>query len=219
MKITYLSEYKGDTWEIRLEGGERFFVNGTVVSDFSLSEGLSLSPGAIEQIKGADVLRKAKKRGLYLLGERSMCRGELLSKLTKTYGEEIASETVDYIDSLGYINDEEYAPRLAEYLLHRKRWGIRRARQEMIRRGLDRTLVENVLAEFSEGELDEELTELIRKKYYAKIGDYDSRRRTVAALMRRGYDYSSVKRCIEAVIQDEAFDEDEDRDFLYDDEP
>lgn len=219
MKITYLSEYKGDTWEIRLDGGERFFVNGTIVSDFSLSEGLSLSPTAIEQIKGADVLRKAKKRGLYLLGERSMCRGELLSKLTKTYGEEIAAEAVDYADSLGYINDEEYAPRLAEYLLHRKRWGIRRARQEMIRRGLDRTLVENVLAEFSEEELDEELTELIRKKYYAKIGDYDSRRRTVAALMRRGYDYSAVKRCIEAVLQeDDVLDEDEDSDFFYDDD-
>ena len=198
MKITYLSEYKGDTWEVHLEGGERFYINCSVAEEFSLREGADLPTSAFEQIKSADILRKAKKRGLYLLGERSMCRGELLQKLTKTYGAEIAEEAVDYIDGLGYINDEEYAPRLAEYLIHRKRFGVRRARQEMLRRGLDRELVENVLADLPEDELDEELKSLIEKKYYAKIGTYDDRRRTIAALMRRGYDYSAVKRCIEA---------------------
>lgn len=210
MKITYLSEYKGDTWEVRLDGGARFYINKTVVEEFSLREGLELSSSALEQIKGADVLRKAKKRGLYLLGERSMCKGELLSKLTRTYGAEIAAEAVEYADGLGYINDEEYAPRLAEYLVKRKRWGLRRVRQEMLRRGLDRTLVENVLADMDADELDEELTALIEKKYYAKLGSYDDRRRTIAALMRRGYDYSAIKRCIESVIEnDDFFDDDE----------
>lgn len=210
MKITYLSEYKGDTWEVRLEGGGRFYINRSIAEEFSLREGADLPPSALEQIKSADILRKAKKRGLYMLGERLMCRGELLQKLTKTYGADIAEEAVDYISGLGYINDEEYAPRLAEYLIHRKRFGIRRARQEMLRRGLDRKLVENVLADLPEDELDEELKALIEKKYYAKIGTYDDRRRTIAALMRRGYDYSAVKRCIEAVA--ECSDDDEDPD-------
>ena len=199
MKITYLSEYKGDTWEAQVEGERKFYINRSVVEEFSLREGLELSAAALEQIKGADVLRKAKKRGLYLLGERSMCRGELLSKLTKTYGGEVAEEAVEYIVGLGYIDDEEYAPRLAEYLVFRKRWGVRRAKQEMLRRGLDRELVENTLAEFSEEELDEELMSLIERKYYSKIDDYDDRRKTIAALMRRGYDYGAIKRCIEAV--------------------
>lgn len=219
MKITYLSEYKGDTWEVRLDGGGKFFINKSVAEEFSLREGLDISSSALEQIKGADILRKAKKRGLYLLGERSMCRGELLSKLTKTYGAEIAAEAVGYIDGLGYIDDEDYAPRLAEYLVHRKRWGKRRTRQEMIRRGLDRELVDNVLADLSDEELDEELTELIEKKYYSKIGSYDDRRRTIAALMRRGYDYSAIKRCIEAVAADaEDDDEPEDGGDVYFDE-
>ena len=216
MEITYLAEYKGDTWEVRLDGGGKFFINKQVAEDFSLCEGLELSGAALEQVKGADILRKAKKRGLYLLGEKSMCRGELLSKLKRTYGSDIAEEAVEYIDGLGYINDEEYAPKLAEYLLHRKRWGVRRARQDMIMRGLDRELVENVLADFSEEELDEELTALIEKKYYAKIESYDDRRRTIAALMRRGYDYSAIKRCIEAVI--DGSEDDDELDEAYFDE-
>lgn len=213
MEITYLSEYKGDTWEVGLDGERKFYINRSVVDDFSLCEGMNITPPELEQIKGADVLRKAKKRALYLLGERSMCRGELLNKLKRTYGEEIAEQAVEYVEEMGYINDEEYAPKLADYLIRRKRWGVYRAKREMIFRGLDAELVENVLAEFSEEELDEELVELIEKKYSSKIADYDDRRRTIAALMRRGYGYAAVKRCIERVLDNE-----EDDEFFDDDE-
>lgn len=221
MEITDISEYKGETWFVELDGGgTRFYINRSVLEEFSLREGMNVSPAALEQIKGADILRKAKKRGLYLLGERAMCRGELLSKLTRTYGSEIAEEAVDYIDELGYINDEEYAPKLADYLIRRKRWGMYRAKREMIFRGLDAELVENVLAEFSEEELDEELCELIEKKYYSKLEDYDDRRRTVAALMRRGYGYAAVKRCIERVMENAESDDffDDDGEYYYGEE-
>ncbi len=210
MLVTEVSEYKGDTWEIELDGGKKIFVNGSVVEAFNVQKGQTLTPAALEQITGADVLRKAKKRALYLIGEREMCRGELLKKLMKTYGAEIAEEAAEYVCGLGYVNDEEYAPKLAEYLIKRKHWGVRRVRYEMITRGLDRRLVENTLADVPEEELDEELIALIEKRYINKISDYDDRRRTIAALARRGYDFGSIKRCIEAVLEDgDDFDDDE----------
>jgi len=202
MLVTEVSEYKGGTWEIELDGKRKVFVNGSVVEEFNVQKGQTLTPAALEQIAGADVLRKAKKRALYLIGEREMCRGELLKKLTKTYGAEIAEEAAEYVCGLGYVDDEEYAPKLAEYLIKRKHWGVRRVRYEMIMRGLDRRLVENTLADVPEDELDEELITLIEKRYINKISDYDDRRRTIAALARRGYDFGSIKRCIEAVLED-----------------
>lgn len=144
-----------------------------------------------------DVLRRAKKRALYLLGERLMCRGELVMKLTRTYGGKIAEQAADYVCGLGYVNDEEYAPKLAEHLIKRKRFGVRRARLEMLHRGLDRELVENTLSDISEDEVDAELLLLIERKYALKVQDRDDRRRTVAALVRRGYDFGAIKRCIE----------------------
>ncbi len=200
MLVTELSEYKGDTWEIELDGAKKVFVNASVVDEFNVKKGQTLTAAALGQITGADVLRKAKKRALYLIGEREMCRGELLKKLTKTYGEEIAEEAAEYVCGLGYVNDEEYAPKLAEYLIKRKRWGVRRVRYEMIMRGLDRELVENTLADVPEEELDEELTALIERRYINKIADYDDRRRTIAALARRGYGFGEIKRCIDAVL-------------------
>ena len=213
MQIVALSEYKGDTWEIELDSGKKLFVNALIVEEFNLKKGTRVSAEALDQITGADILRKAKKRALYLIGERAMCRGELLSKLTKTYGSEVAEEAAEYICELGYIDDEDYAPRLAEYLIKRKRWGLRRARQEMLRRGLDRTLVDNTLEDFSEEELDEELIALIEKKYSNKIEDFDDRRRTVAALARRGYDFGAIKRCIAVVLENMPEDLDEFNDY------
>lgn len=148
-----------------------------------------------------EVLKRAKKRALYLLGERAFCRAELLKKLTVTYGEEIAEQAMEYIDELGYINDEEYAVKLADYLIHRKKFGVFRAKREMIARGLDRELCDNALSEIPSDEIDEELVELIEKRYIAKISDFDDRRRTTAALVRRGYDFGSVRRCIDYVAE------------------
>lgn len=159
-----------------------------------------------EPLNTEEALSRAKKRALYLLGERQYCRGELLCKLTKTYGAEIAETAVDYVCERGYVNDEDYAPRFAEYLITRKHWGIRRVRAEMLHRGLDRELVEYTLADIPTEELDEELTSLIERKYADKIRDFDGRRRTIAALARRGYDFGAIKRCIEFVVQN---DEDE----------
>lgn len=210
MLVTELSEYKGDTWEIELDGAKKVFVNASVVDEFNVKKGQTLTAAALGQITGADVLRKAKKRALYLIGEREMCRGELLKKLTKTYGGEIAEEAAEYVCDLGYVNDEEYAPKLADYLIKRKRWGVRRVRYEMIMRGLDRELVENTLADVPEEELDEELTTLIERRYINKIADYDDRRRTVAALARRGYGFGEIKRCIDAVLESIGDDENED---------
>ena len=201
MEITELCEYKGDTWQIELDGDRKYYVNGSIVGEYELEKGQTITNGELSRIKDADTLRKAKKRALYLLGERMMCRGELLSKLTKTYGEEIAEQAADYVCDLGYVNDEQYAPKLADYLIKRKKLGVRRARYEMLRRGLDRELVENTLADIPDDEMDEELTALISKKYSQKVSDYDDRRRTIAALARRGYDFGAIKRCIDAFVQ------------------
>lgn len=207
MKITSLSEYKGDTWEIVLDSGQKIFVNELVVSDCRLFEGKEISPEDLSAITSADLVRKAKKRALYLLGGRAYCRAELYSKLEKTYNAEIAEEAVSYVEELGYIDDEDYAAKYAEYLIKVKKHGVYKAKQEMLHKGIPRELCENALAEYSEEELDEELTELIGKKYIDKIADFDGRRRTVAALVRRGYDFTSVKRCIAKCLED--FDDEE----------
>lgn len=211
MTITDLCVYKDDTWRLELDGRSdtTFFINESTVQAFSLGKGQELSGEALAQVRGADLLRKAKRRALHLLGVREFCYSELLNKLLRSYPEETARAAADYAAELGYIDDEAYAPKLAEYLIHTKRFGLRKAKYEMLHRGLDAQLVENVLDRYGEDEIDEEITVLLSRRYSEKIQDPDDRRRTIAALVRRGYDFRAVKRCIEALL-DEEYDDDED---------
>ena len=163
----------------------------------------------LEKLQHADKMRKAKKRALYLLGSRMYCYNELYKKLLPAYGEEASRAAADAMQEYGYIDDADYAAKLAEKLIHGKHYGMSKARWEMQSRGLDKNLIEDTLAEYSEDDIDEEIMRLLQTKYSEKLSDPDDRRRTIAALARRGYSYGAVKRCIESALADEEFDPDE----------
>lgn len=208
-RITELSLYKGDTYKLELESGQTFFLNCALVADYDLHEGGEMDADLLERLQHADKLRKAKKRALYLLGSRMYCYGEMYKKLLPTYGEEASRAAADAMQEYGYIDDEDYARKLAQRLIHGKRYGMGKTRWEMQRRGLDRNLIEDVLEEYSDDDIDGEIMHLLETKYSDKLSDPDDRRRTMAALARRGYGWSQVKRCMERLelSDDEFFDE------------
>lgn len=209
-RITELSLYKGDTYKLELESGQTFFLNCALVADYDLYEGGEMDAELLEKLQHADNMRKAKKRALYLLGSRMYCYGELYKKLMPVYGEEASRAAADAMQEYGYIDDEDYARKLAERLIRGKRYGMGKTRWEMQRRGLDKNLVEDVLAEYSEDDIDEEIMHLLQTKYSEKLYDLDDRRRTMAALARRGYGWSEVKRCMERCAEltdDEDFED------------
>ncbi|MCI5667198.1 MAG: RecX family transcriptional regulator [Oscillospiraceae bacterium] len=208
-RITELSLYKGDTYKLELESGQTFFLNCALVADYDLHEGGEMDADLLGKLQHADKLRKAKKRALYLLGSRMYCWNELYKKLLPTYGEEASRAAADAMQEYGYIDDEDYARKLAQRLIHGKRYGMGKTRWEMQRRGLDRDLIEDVLEEYSDDDIDREIMHLLETKYSDKLSDPDDRRRTMAALARRGYGWSQVKRCMERLelSDDEFFDE------------
>lgn len=212
-KITELCVYKGDTYLLGLEGGQKYYLNFAIVADYNLHKGGEMDAALLEKLMAADNRRKAKKRALYLLGDRMYCCNELYKKLLP-YGEEAARYAVDSMREYGYINDEEYAKKLADRLIHVKHYGMGKARFEMRLKGLDENLIEDVLSEFTQQDIDEEIMSLLNTRYVGKISDPDSRRRTVAALARRGYSYGSVKRCIESCLAERELDEFDDADYF-----
>lgn len=139
-RITELSVYKGDTYKLELEGGQTFFINCAIVADYDLHEGGEMDAELLEKLQHADKMRKAKKRALYLLGSRMYSYNELYKKLLPTYGEEASRAAADAMQEYGYIDDADYAGKLAEKLIHGKHYGMSKTRWEMQSRGLTRTL-------------------------------------------------------------------------------
>ena len=189
--IDSLEKYKGNTFMVELSDGETIFLNIETVMKFNLRKGIDIPDEAVLEIKHTDQLRKARERALYLLDYRDYCFVELYKKLEANYDEEVCLEVLNWLCENGLVNDRRYATRLGEKLVVTKGFGYYRAKQEMLMKGLDRELVEEVLSEYEEDTLSR-LEELVEKKYAHKIVDEKSLNRVKNALVRQGYTYSDV---------------------------
>lgn len=154
--------------------------------------------------------KRAEKRALYLLGNRDYSSNALKEKLLNNYSHDIAEKVIEDMKSCGFLNDEEYARKLAAALIREKKYGVHRAKSEMKRRGVSPLDTEEALSAYEREDYTEELICLVEKKYINKIQDRDDRRRTVAALIRRGYGFSEIKDAIMTVLhsqEDESSEE------------
>lgn len=189
--VDLIEKFKGNTYKVELSDGDEFYINFDTVLKFSLAKNMDVSDEEIYEIKRWDNLRKARERALYLLDYRDYSFVELYEKLEKNYDEDVCLEVVQNLAQIGIIDDRRFAERLGEKLVVTKGFGYYRAKQEMLRKGLDRDLVEEVLGDYQDDTLSR-LEELVEKKYLYKITDEKSLNRVKNALVRQGYSYNDI---------------------------
>ena len=80
---------------------------------------------------------------------------------------------------------------MAENYLRENR-SIRECEQKLILKGIPRDLAKAALAN-TETDERAQIEALIEKKYKNKVADEENLRRTVAALMRKGFKFSDIK--------------------------
>lgn len=81
--------------------------------------------------------------------------------------------------------------------MHRK-YGIGRIKQELMRRGIDRTLAEEAAERLDKDDLNRIIL-LLQTKYRGNLGDEKGILRTKNALLRLGYSYSDIRAAFESV--------------------
>ncbi|MCM1298902.1 MAG: RecX family transcriptional regulator [Firmicutes bacterium] len=155
---------------------------------------------------------RARKRAMYLLGAQDYSAAALREKLLNNYSEETADRVIADMKRYGFLDDEKYARKLAAYLIKTKKYGLYQAKAKMRQKGVEASLIEEALGEYGKEDYVRQLVELIQKKYGEKIADPEDRRRTAAALVRRGYGFSEVKEAMNTVLSgtSEKFDGDYD---------
>lgn len=195
MKITTLGPHKGETWKLELDdSGELFFLHVSVVYRFGLQDGMELDEETWEAIQNAQLARKAYSYACYLLDRRGYSYQEMYHKLEPKYPSEVCFETVDRLAKYGLINDRAYAEQMAHHYVEVKHFGLRRARQEMRRRGLLDEQIDQALEAY-EDQTEEFLRTLIETKYRRYFLDPDDRKmieKGKAALVRQGYAFAEI---------------------------
>ena len=139
---------------------------------------------------------QAKEKALRLLEFRAHSEKELTDKLIRAGARnEDLPQITAFLKQYGFLDDGEYAKRLARDLQKVKKFGKRRIAQELRRRGISSDEAEDALAELSDEEEDA-LLPLVEKKLG---GNFERKNidRAIRYFMYRGYGFEDIKRCID----------------------
>ena len=148
---------------------------------------------------------QAKEKALRLLEFRSHSEKELRDKLLRAGAQaEDLPEIFDFLREYSFVNDSEYAKKLARDLQNLNKYGIRRIREELKSRGIFGEDLENAMLELSDEEEDQLLPLMERKL----AGNFDKKNidRAIRYFAYRGYGYDDIKSAIEK-IRGEALEE------------
>lgn len=135
---------------------------------------------------------------------------EIRQKLLRKFDGEYVDSAIERLLEIGVLNDERFAANYAHELYTHKKFGKNRIRSELFGKGIDVETINSVLDEiFESEEADnvERIVDIIRKRYYNKMIDENSRRKVFAALIRLGYSYSDVREAMGEFSDDEYFEE------------
>ncbi len=139
---------------------------------------------------------ETKEKALRLLEFRSHSEDELRKKLKNAGGTGI-DEVLDFCREYNFLNDSEYAKKLAKDLLNLKKYGKRRIKDELSSRGIDDEYIVEALEELDLDE-KENLLPLIEKKLNNNF-DKKNIDKAIRYFLYRGYEFSDIKKCIEEI--------------------
>lgn len=202
--IVNIENYKGKTLRIDFSQGEPAFINCEVAADKGLRKGLELTDEQWAEVVYANDFRRAKERALYLLDIKDYSYVMMFKKLRENYTEQICFEVCDRLAELGMINDRRYAASLARHYIEVKRFGQRRAVQEMKLKGLSKELIDEALAPYSDtDEVRERIKELVKKKYQRRLEAEGGEDKVKNALVRQGYSYADINAALRGLKEEE----------------
>lgn len=161
-----------------------------------LKAGQELSDEEITQLVRESHIKRAKSRASWHLSRGSCSKKALIEKLCRSFPEYAAVTAAERMEELGFIDDLAFAKRRLERLISEKHLSLKAASKQLHFEGVDSEIIDQIVEE-TEYDAVEGAVELIEKKYKFKLQDKASVDRVIAALMRKGYTFSDIKKALE----------------------
>ena len=182
-------------WLAFLEDGTILRIGENEVLDFALYAGKELDEAEAARLLDSARRSGLKERALELLSRKPLSRRELERRLQEwEAGEEEAAAICDRMEELGYLNDADYAARVARHY-SAKGYGERKLRDELYRRGVPRQLWDDALAQVQDP--GEAIDAFVQKKLAGRTPDRKELKKVSDALARRGYSWSDISSALE----------------------
>lgn len=199
MKLT-LKEGKNNKLHIMLDGSYAMTADMDFAALYGLHSGMELEAEQLDELESAVNARCAFNKATELLSRRDHSEKELLLKLRQKGYADGAEQAIEKLKGYGYVDDRRFAQSFAGELKRLKHFGKRRIEQELMKKGVDRSIIAETLEEM---EFDaEELVELINRKYYRNLNDEKGVQKTINALIRAGYTFSQIRDAMRIVEEE-----------------
>ncbi len=137
----------------------------------------------------------ARDYALKVVGFKDRTEKEIREKLTqKGYDEITIEDETQFLKNYGFINDSRYAERFISDAINLKKWGKARIKTELLRKGIDREIIENTIEDaFSEIDDDRLLSEMQRRFKNSDFSNIKERTRIFNFYLRRGFSPNEIK--------------------------
>ena len=132
---------------------------------------------------------------LKLITIKDRTEKEIRTKLKeKNFDENTIEEEIEFLSNYGYINDKRYAEHFTADAINIKKWGKSRIRAELLRRGVERFVIDDAIEEaFAETEDDRLYTEMEKRYKDADFSNMKERTRIFNFYLRRGFSPDEIK--------------------------
>lgn len=199
MEITRLKQYKGKTYEVELDTERKLYLHIDVVVDFGLRTGMQIERDELKKIIYASNFRRAYEYSLYCLDYRDYSAEEMYKKILDTYkSEKLCRDVIKKLTGAGIIDDSRYAEKLARKLVESRKYGYRRAKREILLKGISEETADEALERYDDM-YGENLMELLEKKHYRYLTDRTDRKsieKVKNALVRYGYGFDEINSAV-----------------------
>jgi regulatory protein len=197
-------------YNVFIDGEFAFAVHEDVLIKHRLLKGETVDPSRLEEVLRDEERQSAYVKVLRWLGSRQRTVKEIKSYLRRhKYEAAVIEDVLIRIQQQGYIDDERFSRTLAEERLASHGKGKRWIRQELLHKGVDRSIVQETLSDIDEEAELQSATNIARKRWRSAAGKddpKDGRRKLAAYLARRGYSPSIVQSAVRAVTSDSGSD-------------
>lgn len=140
--------------------------------------------------KEKNLLEKARKYAFLLLKFRLRSEEEIRQRLkNKKFALQIIEETLSFLKDKAFVDDNHFARAWIESRIKRP-LGIRRLKQELQIKGIDKEIIESQINEIKKNYPEEDVVTRIIKEKLEKTKGSDpqkAKRRIYAYLLRRGF--------------------------------
>ncbi len=199
MKIVSNVERKGNKVRVTFSDSTSLSFNKEIFKNFPLSPGQSITSQTFELLQKENEYFEVKKSALRFLSIRNHSYKELERKLTKkNFNREIVHKVLNELTELKYLNDYTFAEQLYSELKN-KLFGPLKIKNEMIKRGIDKEIVEEITRDyFHDDELQKQhIIELLGKsRFPKKISSKQELQKIYNHLTNRGFSHQPVMQAL-----------------------